>query len=183
MAEPVAGKREVLCDEQALAKVIEGLADQLRKLIATAKDPAIVGIRTRGLTLAERLRDLLSKGRKTPLPFGILDITLYRDDLSTLASQPLVGPTNLPFDVDGRTIILADDVVFTGRTVRAALEALIAFGRPAAVRLAVLVDRGHREYPIQPDLVGMKIETTENQIVKVHFTEIDGEDGIDLITR
>ncbi len=183
MAEIVARKRELLADEKAVDRVIHEMALHLRHYMVGDDVPAIVGIRTRGLTLAERLRDALSAVSGETLPLGILDITLYRDDLSTLGPQPIVGPTDLPFDVNGRTIVLCDDVIFTGRTVRAALEALIAFGRPRAVRLAVLVDRGHREYPVQPDVVGMRIETTLNQIVKVHFAEIDGENGIDLVTR
>jgi len=183
MGEPAAGKRKVLCDEKGLDEALGTMAAALRPIVKSSKDPAIVGIRTRGLTVAERLQKMLSRGMAKPIPLGTLDITLYRDDLSTLGPQPIVGPTDLPFDVDGRTIILADDVIFTGRTVRAALEALIAFGRPAAVRLAVLVDRGHREYPIQPDVTGIQVETTLKQIVKVHFAEIDGENRIDVITR
>ncbi len=183
MAEPAAGNCKVLQDESALDHTIEAMASQLVELVRGEDSLAVVGIRTRGLTLAERLHDILVNKVQDELPLGILDITLYRDDLSTLGSQPIVGPTHLPFDVDGRTIILVDDVIFTGRTVRAALEALIAFGRPRAVRLAVLVDRGHREYPVQPDVVGLQVQTTRNQIVKVHFTEIDGANRVDLLTR
>ncbi len=177
------GEQQILADAAGLAKALESMAAQVRKEYGTGPDLAIVGVRTRGVTVAERLRALLSPKDPGRIPLGVLDITLYRDDLSTLAHQPIVGPTHLPFDVEGRLILLADDVIFTGRTARAALEALIAFGRPNAVRLAALVDRGHREYPIQPDVTGLKVETTLKQIVHVRFQETDGEDAIVLVSR
>lgn len=183
MGTQVNGQMKVLQDRDGLSRIVETMASEIRSKYGNAESIAIVGVRTRGVNVAERLRAALSPGAPERIPLGILDITLYRDDLSTLGQQPIVGPTILPFDVDGRLILLADDVIFTGRTVRAALEALVAFGRPSAVRLAVLVDRGHREYPLQPDVTGLKVETTLNQIVQVRFDETDGEDGIVLVTR
>jgi len=176
------GRYKTLQNAEEVARTIETMARQLRDTWGLGPDVAIVGVRTRGRVVAERLRAALSPGDPERIPFGILDITLYRDDLSTLAQQPLVGPTDLPFDVDGKLIFLADDVIYTGRTVRAALEALTAFGRPRAVRLAALVDRGHREYPIQPDVTGLAVKTTNEQIIQVRFEETDGEDAIVLVT-
>jgi pyrimidine operon attenuation protein/uracil phosphoribosyltransferase len=111
---------------------------------------------------------------------GALDITFYRDDLSLVAQQPVVKGTDLPFGIDGRTIVLVDDVLYTGRTIRAAMDALVDFGRPEAIRLAVLVDRGHRELPIRADHVGKNVPTSREEIVRVHLEEIDGEDGVDI---
>lgn len=175
--------REMLLDAAGLRRAIESMAAQLRALLADGEDAELVGILRRGVPLAERLRAALAPTRPDQFPLGKIDITLYRDDLSTLGPQPIVGPTHLPFTIDGRTVVLVDDVIYTGRTVRAALEAVIAYGRPRAVRLAALVDRGHREYPIQPDIVGHRVQTTPNQIVEVHLTEIDGDERVDLLTR
>jgi pyrimidine operon attenuation protein/uracil phosphoribosyltransferase len=171
-----------LHDSGGVETLVARLADGLATVVASSSRPAIVGIRTRGLTLARRLHERLAARSPDPLPFGSLDITLYRDDLSTLGPQPVVGRTHLPFAVDGATVYLVDDVIFTGRTTRAAIDALLAYGRPAAIRLAVLVDRGHREYPIHPDVAALRLDTDFNQIVKVHFTEDDGTEGIDLVT-
>lgn len=173
----------VLMDAKDLEKSLSDLARQLIEYFKSPEDLVIIGIRTRGVNLAQRLQKKLSNHFKKPIPSGILDITLYRDDLSQLASQPIVEPTHLPFDVSLKKVILVDDVLFTGRTIRAALDQLVDFGRPVVVRLVVLVDRGWREYPIQPDFVGMKIETSLNQIVQVRLTEIDGEDSVSLVTK
>ena len=127
----------------------------------------MVGIRTGGLILAERLQRLLAPGTSVEPPLGAVDIALYRDDIFQGLPRPQVGPTELPFALPGRTVILVDDVLFTGRTVRAALDALIDYGRPRSVQLAVLVDRGHRELPIQADYVGLRVETTRQESVRV----------------
>lgn len=181
MAEGIRGTRETLLDADGIAETIAAMAAALSG-VEPNDDLALVGIRTRGVPLAERLREALEPGNPARLPLGTLDITLYRDDLSSLGPQPITGPTDLPFDVDGKTIVLVDDVIYTGRTARAAIEALIAFGRPRAVRLAVLVDRGHREYPIQPDIAGMRVATQPRQVVEVNLRETDGEDRVDLAT-
>ena len=118
--------------------------------------------------------------RAPTIPVGALDITFYRDDLSLVAQQPVVKGTELPFDLDGATVVLVDDVLYTGRTIRAAMDALVDFGRPQAIRLAVLVDRGHRELPIRADHVGKNVPTSREELVQVHLEEIDGEDGVEI---
>lgn len=177
------GNVELLHDAPAVAAAIEQLAAAIEPEARAAQSVAIVGVRTRGLTIAERLRPLLEERLGHPVLFGILDITLYRDDLSNLGAQPVVGGTELPFDVDGCTVFLIDDVIYTGRTTRAALEALIAFGRPAAIRLVTPVDRGHREYPVQPDHTAFRIETTRDQVIHVRLNGVDSMEGIQLVTR
>ena len=139
---------------------------------------ALVGIRTRGVPLAEYLAKRIEKVQGRAIDLGSLDINLYRDDLSEVSEQPVVRPTDLPFSITGKGIILVDDVLYTGRTIRAAMDALIDFGRPKFIKLAVMVDRGWREFPIQPDYVGKSIKTTQNQNVKVMLKSIDGEDAV-----
>ena len=143
----------------------------------------LVGIRRRGVPLAERLAAKIEEMEKTKVATGALDITLYRDDLSTVAERPVVNKTELPGDVTGRTIILVDDVLYTGRTIRAALDELIDFGRPRRVELAVLVDRGHRELPIQADYVGKFVQTTDAEIIKVMLPEYDGTEEVLLVEQ
>ncbi len=140
------------------------------------KDLCIVGIRTRGAILAERLNDCIKQIEGNKVPVGILDITLYRDDLTTIDTQPVVRETLIKFDIAGKKVILVDDVFFTGRTIRSALDALIDFGRPASIQLAVLVDRGHREFPIRADYVGKNIPTSIDQNVKVILMEVDKQE-------
>ena len=140
----------------------------------------LIGIQRRGVLLAHRLADAIASAEEVRLPVGALDISLYRDDLSELANYPIVRPTQFAFDITGRTVVLVDDVLFTGRTVRAALDALVDFGRPRAVRLVVLVDRGHRELPIRADHVGRNIPTARAERVNVHLQELDGIDQVEL---
>jgi pyrimidine operon attenuation protein/uracil phosphoribosyltransferase len=130
--------------------------------------------------LAERLQNILQK-KAVEVPLGVLDITLYRDDLSAVAKQPVVRETQIQFDLDGKDILLVDDVLFTGRTIRAALSELVDFGRPRSIKLLALVDRDHRELPIQPDFTGKFIKTTDNQFIEVRLKEVDGEDKILLV--
>lgn len=144
---------------------------------------AIVGIRRRGAVLAERLIEALTARGRTPEAVGALDITLYRDDLSTIGPKAVVRGTEIDFDMTGAWVVLVDDVLYTGRSVRAALDALIDLGRPKAVKLAVLIDRGWRELPIQPDFVGQRVDTTAEQIVKVKVAEFDGTDEVVLDDR
>ncbi|MEA2536775.1 MAG: pyrimidine operon attenuation protein / uracil phosphoribosyltransferase [Chloroflexota bacterium] len=141
---------------------------------------ALVGIQRRGVPLAHRIADAIAEHEGAVLPVGALDITFYRDDLSLIAQQPLVKGTDLPFDLNGTTVVLVDDVLYTGRTIRAAMDALVDFGRPQAIRLAVLIDRGHRELPIRADHVGKNVPTSREEIVRVHLAETDGEDGVDI---
>jgi pyrimidine operon attenuation protein/uracil phosphoribosyltransferase len=140
----------------------------------------LVGIQRRGVPLAQRIAAAIRDHEGVDIAVGALDITVYRDDRSTAPRQPAVGGTSLPFDVDGLTIVLVDDVLFTGRTIRAALDALMDVGRPAAVRLAVLVDRGHRELPIRADHVGKNVPTSRDETVRVHLAEVDGDDGVEI---
>ncbi len=143
---------------------------------------ALVGIRTRGVPLARRLAAIIKEISQHDVPTGALDITLYRDDLMrhAVGAQPVVRSTDIPFSIDDRRILLVDDVLYTGRTIRAALDALIEFGRPRSIQLVVLVDRGHRELPIKADYVGKNIPTSAAQSVHVHLAEIDGRDEVEV---
>ena len=145
-----------------------------------ARPPAIIGIRTRGEIIAQRFVERLAKERDLVADFGVLDITFYRDDLSRRKGAPLVRATDIDFDLDDRCVILIDDVLHTGRSVRAALDAIMDFGRPKAIRLAVLIDRGGRELPIAADYVGRRLEVPDDRRVQVHLTEHDGDDGVFL---
>ena len=144
-------------------------------------DLVLVGIRTRGVPMAEFFADEIERLEGTRPVIGLLDITLYRDDLSVIGPQPIVRETRLPASIDDRVVVLCDDVLYTGRTIRAALDALVDFGRPRVVQLAVLVDRGHRELPIQADVVGRSISTGDNQQVRVRFESTDGDDRVELV--
>ncbi len=141
---------------------------------------ALVGIQRRGVPLARRIADAIEEHEGVSVPVGALDITFYRDDLSLIAQQPVVKGTDLPFDLNGMTIVLVDDVLYTGRTVRAAMDELIDFGRPRAIRLAVLIDRGHRELPIRADHVGKNVPTSREEIVHVRVMEVDGVEEVGL---
>src|SRR5579885_2508144 len=144
---------------------------------------AFIGIRRRGVPLAQRLARKIQELEKRAIPTGTLDINLYRDDLTTVDIQPVVNGTDIPFSVQGKEIILTDDVLYTGRTVRAALDALFDHGRPAKVHLLVLIDRGHRELPIEARFVGRHVQTTENEIIEVKFQEIDGTEKVLLVEK
>lgn len=170
-----------LLDEKQMHRTLRRLSHEIIEKNKNLNELAIVGIRTRGVYLASRIRDNIKKIEGIELPFGVLDITLYRDDLTLIAEQPQVKGTELNFDLNGKNIILVDDVLFTGRTVRCALDELIDFGRPKAIRLAVLIDRGHRELPIRADYVGKNIPTSLNEFVEVRVKEIDGRDEVVLL--
>ena len=142
---------------------------------------ALVGIQRRGVPLARRIAAAIADNESVDIPVGALDITFYRDDLSLVAQQPVVKGTDLPFDLNGSTIVLVDDVLYTGRTIRAAMDALVDFGRPQAIRLAVLVDRGHRELPIRADYVGKNVPTSLGERIKVRLMETDGVDEVVLV--
>ena len=160
--------------ERGLARIAAEIRD------SDSGELAVVGIRTRGVTLAERLVAKLGEHDDVQVQFGILDINLYRDDLSLVADHPVLRKTEIPFPVNGMRIVLVDDVLFTGRTVRAALDALADLGRPRVIELAVLVDRGNRELPIRADYVGATVQTSTDQWVKVHLVEQDGADRVEL---
>jgi pyrimidine operon attenuation protein/uracil phosphoribosyltransferase len=181
LARKLSPPRDILNGPQ-MGRVIRRMAVQTVELHPGADDLVLIGIRTRGVPLAEALAAEIERSEEVKVPVGILDITLYRDDLSTIGPQPLVRETKLPVSLDGRSVVLCDDVLYTGRTIRAALDALVDFGRPRVVRLAVLIDRGHRELPIQADVVGKKVETERREIVEVRFEQTDdGATGVEVL--
>jgi len=165
-------------DAQGIRRALTRMAHEMIERHRTAEELVFIGIRSRGETLARRLSKLLGQIEGTEVPVGVLDITLYRDDLSLIAPSPVVHATEIPFDVTGRKAIIVDDVLFSGRTVRAALDALADLGRPSAVELAVLVDRGHRELPIRADYVGKNIPTSKRELVQVRLQETDGVEEV-----
>jgi pyrimidine operon attenuation protein/uracil phosphoribosyltransferase len=169
-------KAQVL-DEAALDRALTRIAHEILERNDGAKDLAFVGLRTRGVTLAQRLTAAIARIDGTALPVGALDITLYRDDLA-MRGIPVVRGTEIPFSIKGKTVILVDDVLFTGRTIRAALDAIIDLGRPQSIQLAILVDRGHRELPIRPDYIGKNLPTSRRESVAVRLREHDGEDRV-----
>ena len=164
-----------------LWQCLGGLAEEIIARHGDCRDLALVGIQRRGVVLASRLRDILSQRLGSPVLLGSLDITLYRDDWTTKGSKPSIGETRIRFDVENKILVLVDDVLFTGRTIRAALEALTDFGRPRKVELLVLVDRGHRELPIHSDYAGLRQSTQKTDHVDVMVEEIDGEEGVRLV--
>lgn len=180
-AHPSLRLKRRLLDARQMRRIVRRMAGELIERSGEVESMLLAGIRTRGLPLAERLRDEIAAMEGVRLPVGALDITLYRDDLSTIGPHPVVRESHLPEPVDGRVVVLCDDVLFTGRTVRAALDELNDYGRPRAVRLAVLIDRGHRELPIQADVVGMEVQTTPSESVEVGFAGIDEEDAVSLL--
>ena len=167
-------------DSEQIRRAIARLGHEIVERQGGTDGLVLIGIQRRGVVLAHRLADAIAAAEDVRVPVGALDISLYRDDLSELASYPIVRPTELPFDITDRTVVLIDDVLFTGRTIRAALDALTDFGRPRAVRLVVLVDRGHRELPIRADHVGRNIPTARAERVNVHVQELDGIDEVEL---
>ncbi len=174
---------KTILDAKQIARVIRRMAGELVEMEKEARDLMLVGIRTRGVPLAEALAAEILKTEKIEVPVGVLDITLYRDDLSTIAPQPVVKETHFPTTLSNRALVLCDDVLYTGRTIRAAMDALIDFGRPRVIRLAVLVDRGRRELPIHADVVGKSIQTREGELVDVYFDATDGRDEVVLVEK
>ena len=170
-----------LADEQGVNRTITRLAHEIIENCKGTENVGIIGVRTRGDYLAKRLARKIEEIENVKLPVGVLDVVMYRDDFRMKTKLPRVEVTDIPFDVDGKILILVDDVIYTGRTIRAALDALMDFGRPAAIQLAVLVDRGHRELPIKPDYVGKNIPTSIGEEVRVMIKEIDGRDEILLV--
>lgn len=163
-----------------LRRALTRIAHEIIERNKGAENLAMIGIHTRGIPLAERLAAKIGELEGMPIPTGMLDITLYRDDLSEVAHQPIIRETQVPFDISQRRVVLIDDVLYTGRTVRAALDALIDLGRPLGIQLAVLVDRGHRELPIRADYVGKNLPTASSEVVKVRLAETDGTDSVEL---
>ncbi len=172
-----------LMDESAVRRSLMRIAHEIIEKNRGVRDICLVGIRRRGLPLARTLADHIFSIEGIRVPVGELDITLYRDDLERLSEAPIVGGRNLPFDVTGKRIVLVDDVLYTGRTVRAAIEALFSLGRPAQIELAVLVDRGHRELPIRADFIGKNVPTSHAELISVHVDAYDGDTSVLLCER
>ncbi len=171
-----------LIDSEGMRRTVNRLAHEIVEKNKGAGNIALVGIRTRGDYLARRVAAMVHDIEGVSVPVGTLDITLYRDDLHGKLDQPQLQSTNILFDVSGKTVVLVDDVLFTGRTVRSALNALMDIGRPAAIQLLVLIDRGHRELPIKADFVGKSVPTSLAEEIKVMMTEVDGADGVFLLS-
>lgn len=171
-------KKNVLMDADAIRRAIVRISHEILEKNKGVEDVVLVGIHTLGVPLAERLATAIEKIEDVKVPVGKVDITMYRDDLSTLDYNPVVRNTEIDFDMTGKTVILVDDVLYTGRTIRAALDAIIDMGRPKAIQLAVLIDRGHRELPIRADFAGKNVPTSRKEVVEVQFSEQNGADEV-----
>jgi len=173
--------KSLIMDEKATHRALVRIAHEIIERNKGTENMAIIGIKSRGAHLAERIAEMINQTEETKLPVGLMDITLYRDDIQTKLDQPVIQKTEIDFDVVDKTIILVDDVLFTGRTIRAALDQIIDFGRPKSIQLAVLIDRGHRELPIRADYVGKNIPTAFEDKVGVKIKEMDDEDSVTVI--
>ena len=174
----MAAKQSTILDARAFDRTLRRMADEIVELNDGTDDLIIVGIQRRGVQLAARIVSNINEREKADVPQGALDITLYRDDLQTVGPRPVVGQTRIPVDIEGKHVVIVDDVLYTGRTVRAALDELADFGRPKRIALAVLIDRGGRELPIHADVVGKKVEVKPGQRVDVLVQELDGKDAV-----
>lgn len=170
---------KIIQDEKGLAKLIDKLTCEILNQVKV-DNLVLIGIQTRGVPLSLRIAKKIKEIEKKEVPVGVLDINLYRDDINSIGWQPVVKETNIPFDITDTNVVIVDDVIYTGRTVRSALNALNDFGRPLTIKLAVLVDRGNRELPIQPDFVGIKIKVSSDELVVVELKEVDKKDRIVL---
>ena len=175
--------KTVLMDKDAIRRALTRISHEIVERNKGTESIVLVGIRSRGIPLAERIAAAIEKIEGTKPAIGILDITLYRDDLSTLSYQPVVRETEIPVDITGKTIVLVDDVLYTGRTIRAALDALIDMGRPKVIQLAVLIDRGHRELPIRADFVGKNVPTSSKEEIRVMLGEHDADEKVVLAEK
>lgn len=171
-------KKKVIMDADAMRRAIVRISHEIIERNKGVENVVLVGIRTRGVPIAKRLAESIGRIENAAIPVGMLDITLYRDDLSTLAYNPIVHGTEIDFDLSGKIVILVDDVLYTGRTIRAALDAVMDMGRPQAVQLAVLIDRGHRELPVRADFAGKNVPTSRREVVNVCLSENDGTDEV-----
>jgi pyrimidine operon attenuation protein/uracil phosphoribosyltransferase len=169
-----------ILDAQDIDRILKRIAHNIIEVHKGSQELALVGIQTRGVFLADRLQELIARIDGPRVPTGSMDITMYRDDWTRITHQPVVQATDIPFSVDGRQVVLVDDVLFTGRTIRAAMDALMDFGRPDRIELVVLVDRGHRELPIMANYVGKSIETRRSETVNVLLKEKDGQDQVEV---
>jgi pyrimidine operon attenuation protein/uracil phosphoribosyltransferase len=174
-------RSRLLLDAEEIRRAITRVAHEIVEANRGTEDLVLVGMRTRGFPLAERLAKAIDSFEGTSVPVGALDIQLYRDDLTQLGTRTALQPSDIPTDIEGRSVVLVDDVLYTGRSIRAALDALVDYGRPRRVQLAVLVDRGHRELPIRADFVGKNVPTSLSEDVKVCLEEVDGRDEVVLV--
>lgn len=181
--QPVTREKAQLMSASEIDRTLVRLAHEILEKTEDLNQLAFIGIRRRGVPLAQRLADKISKLEKLEIPVGILDISLYRDDLSTISEKPVHNATDIGFSVVGKNIILMDDVLYTGRTIRGALDALFDHGRPARVQLLVLIDRGHRELPIEARYIGRMVQTSSNEIIEVKFQEVDKIEKVLLVER
>ena len=170
-----------IMDEAALGRALMRISHEITEHNRGVENVVLVGVRRRGEPIARRIRDNVLRIEDKALPCGSLDIRFYRDDLEKLSDQPVTRRAELPFDVTDRDVVLCDDVIYTGRTARAAIEAIFSLGRPRSIQLAVLIDRGHRELPIRPDYVGKNIPTSRSELVEVRLPDFDGETGVYLM--
>jgi pyrimidine operon attenuation protein/uracil phosphoribosyltransferase len=175
-------KKQLMTAEE-MERTLQRLAHEIVEKTSGAGSVALIGIRRRGFPLAQRIARMIEANRGIKVPIGILDITLYRDDLSLVAAHPIVQSTDIDFALDDKTLILVDDVLYTGRTIRAALNGLFDLGRPRRIQLCVLIDRGHRELPIEATYVGRHVQTTDHEIIDVRLNEVDQEERVMLIER
>lgn len=173
--------RTKVADSEGLDRILTRITHEILEKNKGSKDLVLIGMRTRGEFLAKRIQSKLKNIDGADLPIGVLDVTLYRDDFRTRIKQPEVSVSNITFDINDKHIILMDDVLYTGRTVRSAMNAIMDLGRPASIQLFILVDRGHRELPIRADYVGKNVPTSQNEEIKVKLSEVDEEDAIYLI--
>jgi pyrimidine operon attenuation protein/uracil phosphoribosyltransferase len=180
---PATREKSQLMSASEIDRTLVRLAHEILERTSNLDKLAFIGIRRRGVPLAQRLAKKIEDLEHRKVPVGILDINLYRDDLSTVSHQPVVNATDIPFEVTGKDIILMDDVLYTGRTIRAALDALFDQGRAARVQLLVLIDRGHREIPIEAQFTGRMVQTTSNEIIEVKFQEIDGMEKVLMVEK
>ena len=178
---PPKSDRTILLDARAMSRALQRMAVEVAELAHGTADLVLIGIQRRGVELAERIAKLIEKDEGVDVPRGALDITLYRDDLETVGPKPVIGETRLPVDLTDKHAVIVDDVLYTGRTVRAALDELADFGRPKRISLCVLVDRGGRELPIQADVIGQTVKTGPGERVEVQVEELDGHDQVDLV--
>ena len=178
-----ASKQQTVLDARAFDRTLRRMADEIVELNNGTDNLVIVGIQRRGVQLAAQIVSSITEREKAQIPQGALDITLYRDDLQTVGPRPVVGQTRIPVDIDGMHVVIVDDVLYTGRTIRAALDELADFGRPARIGLAVLIDRGGRELPIQPDIVGKKVAVQPTQRIDVLVADLDGKNGVVIAER